>query len=93
VLQVADKYLSSFQEKPSLPYLVSMGIYCVSRRALDFIPRDKLFGFDQLMLDLLAKRQRVRVETHPGYWLDIGRPDDYHKAIEDWPVFSAQMGL
>jgi NDP-sugar pyrophosphorylase family protein len=31
--------------------------------------------------------------THAGYWLDIGRPDDYEKAIEDWPTLSVSMGL
>lgn len=77
-------FLQGFQEKPHVSYLVSMGIYCASRRILDWIPSDQSFGFDQLVLELIAKKQPVRVRVHEGYWLDIGRPDDYQKAIEDW---------
>jgi NDP-mannose synthase len=81
----SDQYLCGFEEKPTIPYLVSMGIYGVSRRVLDFIPANQTFGFDQLVIDLIARQLPVRVEQHCGYWLDIGRPDDYEKAIEDWP--------
>jgi NDP-sugar pyrophosphorylase family protein len=88
-----NQHLRAFQEKPSIPYLVSMGIYCVNQRVLDFIPPDRPFGFDQLMVDLLAKHQPVRVEPHSGYWLDIGRPDDYQKAVEEWPKMSAALRL
>jgi NDP-mannose synthase len=94
VLQISDdQHLRSFEEKPSIPYLVSMGIYGANRRVLDFIPAGVPFGFDQLVVDLLAKREPVRVEPHYGYWLDIGRPDDYEKAINDWPQMSAELGL
>ena len=38
------------------------------------------FGFDQLMLKLIETGEPVRVKRHDGYWLDIGRPDDYERA-------------
>ena len=77
VLQITpDQHLYGFEEKPTIPYLVSMGIYGVSRRVLDFIPAGQTFGFDQLVIDLIERRLPVRVEQHCGYWLDIGRPDD-----------------
>jgi NDP-sugar pyrophosphorylase family protein len=94
VLEIGDdRMLRGFHEKPSLPYLVSMGVYCLNRRVLDWIPQGRPYGFDHLVLDLLAGHQPICVVTHPGYWLDIGRPDDYDKAIEDWPSLSASMGL
>ena len=92
VLQITpDQHLYGFEEKPTIPYLVSMGIYGVSRRVLDFIPAGQTFGFDQLVIDLIERRLPVRVEQHSGYWLDIGRPDDYEKAIEDWPKLCAAV--
>lgn len=94
VLQVdGAARLTGFREKPATDYLVSMGIYCVNRRAVQFIPESGAYGFDQLMLQLIAKGEDVRVVPHRGYWLDIGRPDDYQKAIEDWPTVSATMGI
>lgn len=76
--------LCGFEEKPRLRYEVSMGIYMVNRRVLNFIPHDKVYGFDNLMLDLIAAKQPASVRRHNGYWLDIGRPDDYTRAIEDF---------
>jgi len=77
--------LNGFEEKPRIPYLVSMGIYCLNRRILPLIPEGRPFGFDNLVLKLLADRTPARVVRHSGYWLDIGRPDDYQRATDDWP--------
>ena len=85
VLQVGANLLKGFHEKPSIPYLVSMGIYGVNRRIMGHIPATGSYGFDQLMADLVGKDVAVRVEQHNGYWLDIGRPEDYQQAIDEWP--------
>ena len=85
VLHVSSEgYLEGFEEKPRTDYLVSMGVYAVSRDVLRHVPPDTRFGFDDLMWALLRSRERVTVREHPGYWLDIGRPDDYHQAIEEF---------
>src|SRR5262249_45684067 len=83
VLEVAGGHLIGFREKPRLDCLVSMGVYMVNSRVLDrFVPQDTKYGFDDLMLDMLPSGEPVKVEPYDGYWLDIGRPDDYVEAIE-----------
>ncbi len=77
-----ESRLCGFEEKPTTSFLVSMGVYAVSRQAIDHVPEGRAYGFDHLMLDLLRAGRHVRVETHEGLWLDIGRPDDYALAIE-----------
>jgi NDP-sugar pyrophosphorylase family protein len=84
VLGVEGERLVSFREKPKLPQLVSMGIYAVKRRVLDYIPPSGPFGFDQLMLKLIEAGEPVNVKRHDGYWLDIGRPDDYERATVEF---------
>jgi NDP-sugar pyrophosphorylase family protein len=74
--------LIGFSEKPVLNYLVSMGIYAVRREILSFIPANHKYGVDNLIADLLARGEKIHVSPHDGYWLDIGRPDDYLQAIE-----------
>ena len=74
--------LIKFSEKPNEKYLVSMGVYAVSKKILKFIPKNKKFGFDNLMLKLLKNNIKIDVKNHGKYWLDIGRPDDYHKAVK-----------
>ncbi|MCT7522606.1 sugar phosphate nucleotidyltransferase [Aliarcobacter cryaerophilus] len=77
----SDNTLIGFQEKPIQKYDVSMGIYMVSKKAIDFIPDNTFYGFDHLMLDLMKNKKEIKIQKFKGYWLDIGRPDDYEIAI------------
>jgi NDP-sugar pyrophosphorylase family protein len=56
----------------------------LSKEILKFIPDDNPFGFDNLMLALLDAKKTIGVKKYDGYWLDIGRPDDYMQAIEQF---------
>lgn len=76
--------LAGFREKPHLAYEVSMGVYMCSRGVLDHIPAGRSYGFDQLMVDLIRAGRAARVVRHEGYWLDIGRPDDYQRAVDEF---------
>jgi NDP-sugar pyrophosphorylase family protein len=76
--------LQGFQEKPLSLYEVSMGIYMASRRILPYIAAQGQYGFDNLMRDLLEARQPVQARLFDGYWLDIGRADDYRQAIDEF---------
>lgn len=84
VLSTARGELVGFEEKPTVPFEVSTGVYMVNRRVLSFIPDDRPFGFDDLMRGLVHLSEKVHVEPHAGYWLDIGRPDDYEAAVADF---------
>ena len=85
VLQLdADGRIIGFQEKPVVSYDVSMGIYGVSRRILSRIPQDGPFGFDHLMLRLIADETYSSVQRFDGYWMDIGRPDDYARVVQEF---------
>jgi NDP-mannose synthase len=91
VLHARENRLVGFEEKPKLQYLVSMGIYVVSRSVLDHVPADLKYGFDDLMLAMLARNEPVYVERYPGYWLDIGRADDYLRAVEEFDERRKQL--
>ena len=76
--------LIDFKEKPSLFYNVSMGVYMVNSKILNYIPKDIEYGFDKLMIELIHANNPANVKIFNGYWLDIGRPDDYEKACSDY---------
>ena len=84
VLHEKNGILTDFTEKPKLNYLVSMGIYAASSRVLEYIPPNTFFGFDNLMTKLLESKESVGIRLHAGYWLDIGRPDDYQLATDEF---------
>ena len=73
-----------FVEKPRLNYDVSMGVYAVSRSTLSDYPVGEPLGFDRLVLDLLAKGRNPASYSFDGYWLDIGRPEDYDRANSEF---------
>jgi len=78
-----DHTAESFVEKPTYELDVCMGIYALNKRALEYIPDGTRFGFDDLVNALLAKGEAVTTFPHTGYWLDIGRPEEYEQANND----------
>jgi NDP-sugar pyrophosphorylase family protein len=85
--------LIEFQEKPTFHFDVSMGIYCFNKSVIDALPRGKPYGFDNLMIDGLARGQVIDVHPHSGYWRDIGRPDDYQEVDEQFAAVAQTLGL
>jgi NDP-sugar pyrophosphorylase family protein len=89
----AARELEHFEEKPSIAFDVSMGVYCLNRRVVAALERGRAYGFDDLMLDSLRTGRRVQVTPFEGYWLDIGRPDDYEYANEHFEELAARLGI
>lgn len=85
VLQKNDmNQLIGFKEKPIEKIEVSMGIYMINKKVLNYIPNDKTYGFDDLMLDLIKDNCFAAIKRYDGYWLDIGKQDDYLQAVEEF---------
>lgn len=85
--------LESFKEKPVYDFDVSMGIYCINRSVIKALPRGQKYGFDNLMIDSLAVNRRVDIRPFDGYWLDIGRPDDYEYADANFDNLAKRLGI
>ena len=83
---VKDKFdnLKDFVEKPKYHHEVSMGIYCLSKNVIEALTFNERYGFDNLMLDSIALNRNVKIITFEGYWLDIGRTEDYDYANENF---------
>lgn len=75
---------TGWREKPVNEYLVSTGIYVLEPAALQYIPDNKYFTMPDLIEKLHAHRKNIYCHVHKGYWLDIGRPDDYENACADF---------
>jgi NDP-sugar pyrophosphorylase family protein len=92
VLELDDSgRMTGFKEKPVIRYDVSMGVYMVSRDVLSYIPADQAYGFDNLMIDLISDKHPAAVKKFDGYWLDIGRSDDYSKAIDEFEILKGRF--
>lgn len=82
-----------FQEKPVYHLDVSMGIYCLARSVVEQLEREKIYGFDQLMLDGIQSKVRLEAVRHKGFWLDIGRPEDYELANQKFSSLRSKLNL
>ncbi len=76
--------VTEYEEKPELSLDVSMGIYAMEPEALAYIDPRGHFDFPELVQALLADGRQVGAFPHDGLWLDIGRHEDYERAIEIW---------
>jgi len=77
-------FLTRYIEKPTHYYRVSMGIYIFDPRACTYIPRGHRLDLPDLLIDMMQKGEKIQCYLHDGYWLDIGRVDDYQQAVEDF---------
>ena len=76
--------VTGFEEKPETPHVVSMGVYAMEPRVLNFIDKGKYLDLPELVLRLIGAGEKVGSYLFDGYWLDIGRPDDYERAIAEF---------
>ena len=83
VLETDGHIIHDFKEKPTYTYYSNGGIYLIKKSALDFIPKETFFDATDLMEALIKKGKKVTSFPIRGYWLDIGRHEDYEKAQED----------
>jgi NDP-sugar pyrophosphorylase family protein len=84
-----DGRLRSYTEKPSYPYLVSMGVNVFDRRVLRHIKPGEALGIPELMQRIKADGGAVLGLRNTADWLDIGRPEDY-EAVQE--LFSTPRG-
>ena len=86
-----DHTVTGYIEKPTLEYLVSMGIYVFDPAILDYIPYNEHLDFPDLVLKLLADGKRVANYRYDGYYRDLGRPEDYEVACDDFDTLRSQF--
>jgi NDP-sugar pyrophosphorylase family protein len=72
----------SYIEKPMLSYNVSMGIYVMETKVLEYINPEEHLDLPELIRLLIAEGQIVIGYPFKGTWLDIGRQEDYAAAAE-----------
>jgi NDP-sugar pyrophosphorylase family protein len=76
--------VAGFEEKPEIPYTVSMGVYALEPKALEYLDEGEYLDLPELVFRLLDAGEQVGSYLYDGYWLDIGRHEDYEKAIVEF---------
>ena len=79
-----NDFLTDYQEKPISSYQVSSGIYALTSVSLKNIRKSNFLTMPDLLLNLSKFNLPVKLVKTNHYWMDLGRTNDYHQAIEDF---------
>lgn len=83
VLETQNNDIKSFKEKPSYTYYSNGGVYLMRKDMLKYIPKNSFYNSTDLMQNLINLNYKVISYPFFGYWLDIGKHDDFEKAQND----------
>jgi len=82
IFEIDDNKILGVQEKPTYEYYANGGIYLIKRKLLDLIPPETFFNgtdFVELLIDNGYKVIRFPII---GYWIDIGKPEEFKRVQE-----------
>jgi dTDP-glucose pyrophosphorylase len=83
VLETENVEVKSFKEKPTYTYYSNGGIYLMKKEVLAFIPQNKFYNATDLMEQLIHNNHKIISFPFSGYWLDVGKHEDFQKAQND----------
>ena len=82
IMDLNENRITSFKEKPKNTYYANAGIYLIKKEVLTLIPPNSYYNATDLMDAVLATNGILIHSPITGYWIDIGKHDDYNKAKE-----------
>jgi NDP-sugar pyrophosphorylase family protein len=74
-------FVKHYIEKPTMKYDVSTGIYVFQPQVRRYIMKEKKFDLPDLIKLLIKENKTIIGYQFKGYWLDIGRYEDYQNAL------------
>lgn len=83
VFETSEGKIKSFIEKPTYTYYSNGGIYLIKKKMLKYIPVNTFFNATDLIEELIKNNLKVVSFPFSGYWLDIGKHEDFEKAQID----------
>lgn len=75
--------IKGVKEKPSYYYYANAGIYLIKRELLNLIPKDTFYNATDFMDKLIELGKKVIRYPIAGYWVDIGKPEDF-KSVQEF---------
>lgn len=82
--------LVNYQEKPTLEFHVSMGIYVIAAELISNQAQVRM-DMPELLLNTSARQSGVYTYLSDAYWQDIGRVTDFETASADFAADSSRF--
>ena len=84
VVNVDGHDILSIEEKPTQYFFVSGGVYILNSEVLRLIPNNEYYDVPTLFENLIAKKMKSISFPIRGYWMDIGRIEEFKKANDEY---------
>lgn len=85
VVRMDDLHVLTLEEKPMLTHYVNAGIYLLDPALLDLVPHNCFFDMPHLLEKAMQHQHRVSAFPVHEYWLDVGHPETFERARNEWP--------
>ena len=85
VVDMAGARVNRLDEKPTYSFFINAGVYLIEPTVFPMIKTQERLDATELIERLISQGKTVIGFPIHEYWLDIGRPDDYVRAKEEWP--------
>ena len=82
IFETENEKVLKFKEKPSYMYHSNSGIYLFKKEWIKKIPENTFFDITDLMNEIINDNKLLLHDPIRGYWIDIGKPEDYQRAKE-----------
>lgn len=80
IFELTGRDIQGVKEKPTYNYYANAGIYLIKKKLFDLIPDGVFYNATDFIDTLIAKHHKVIRYPLTGYWIDIGKHEDYQKA-------------
>lgn len=82
IFELEGREIHGVKEKPTYNYYANAGIYLIKKELLKRIPDNTFYNATDFIEDLIKSSFKVIRFPLTGYWIDIGKHEDYKKAQE-----------
>jgi dTDP-glucose pyrophosphorylase len=82
IFELDGRDIQGVREKPTYNYYANAGIYLIKKQLLELIPADTFYNATDFIEALVSNKHKVIRFPLTGYWIDIGKHEDYKKAQE-----------
>jgi len=87
-MEVENSKVIDFKEKKEIEEgVVNCGIYIINKSILKYFPSEEKFSFEKEILENQIQKLKISTLISDSYFIDIGIPEDYNKAISELPQF------
>ena len=80
IFDLEESHIKGIKEKPTYAYYANAGIYLIKRELLELIPEGEFYNATDFIEMLISKNKKVDRYPLVGYWIDIGKHDEYKRA-------------